>query len=153
MWGVVMLGTCWNWRYYDPWGYDSRRGNQSLVGSVGGTWILCVCLSYMRYYDVLQCVLCIRMCMYIYIYTHTYGNVMSLQNWFGVSQKSWLSDSLSVSNPRYSTRSWCPSPVWIRLRMMRSDCRKWVVRGVAKMLQKVGEETMTSQHHSDNLSG
>jgi hypothetical protein len=66
-----MLGTCWNWRYYDPWGYDSRRGNQSLVGSVGGTWILCVCLSYMRYYDVLQCIMYTYVYVYIYIHIHT----------------------------------------------------------------------------------
>ena len=113
-----------------------------------GWWHLnTVCLSVL--YAVLWCITMYYVYVCVYIYTHTYGNVMSLQNWFGVSQKSWLSASLTVSNPRYSTRSWCPSPVWIRLRMMRSNCRKWVVRGVAKMLQKVGEETMTSQHHSD----
>lgn len=71
--------------------------------------------------------------------------------YFGVSQKSWLSDSLTVS----------PAVAHQVLMSLSSldqaeddeDCRKWVVRGVAKMLQKVGDETMTSQHHSDNLSG
>ena len=145
MWGFIMLGTCWNWSYYDPWGYDSRRGNQSLVGSVGGTWILCVCLSYMRYYDVLQCI------MYTYIYIHTY------------IRKCDVPPELIWCFPKVLTL-WLPhrlQPPQHQVLMSLSsldqeddeDCRKWVVRGVAKMLQKVGEETMTGQQHSDNLSG